>query len=220
MSDAGFSRTSSDEQRMYGDNRPRRAVWPWVVLLLAVAFIVVWQLSGPEALEEQDDQGVRHPAVGVRMADLSFEPLVGNAESLTGEDLTGRITLINFWGPWCGPCAIEFPHLVELEQHFRRHDNFQFISVSSNANPRDETNLAEWTEQFVKQQRAEFPIYRDPEGRAQRTVAREANMPFFSFPTTLVLDGTGTVRGMWVGYRDGLEREIRDVVAETLAGRL
>ena len=41
------------------------------------------------------------------------------------------MTLVNFWGPWCPACGIEFPHLVELEEHFRTDPNFQFLSVST-----------------------------------------------------------------------------------------
>lgn len=217
MADSGFSRSSEDEQRLFAPDRPRRAVWPWIVLLVLVTLLVVWRLSGDGAIEA-DGQGPRHPAVGTRLSGIALEPLVGEAKPLSDQDLAGKVTLINFWGPWCGPCVVEFPHLVELEQHFRRQADFQFISVSSNPSP-DETGLAEWTESFAQQHGADFPIYRDPHGKTMSTIARQAELGSFNFPTTLVIDREGSIRALWIGYGTGLERQFRDAVADALAAK-
>ena len=33
--------------------------------------------------------------------------------------LRGKPVLINFWGPWCGPCLMEMPELLKLERKYR-----------------------------------------------------------------------------------------------------
>ena len=40
-----------------------------------------------------------------------------------------KLRLINFWASWCGPCAIEFPDLVEINRMYR-HRDFEMIGVS------------------------------------------------------------------------------------------
>ena len=40
---------------------------------------------------------------------------------------------------------------------------------------------------------------------------------FQGYPTTLVLDRQGIIRGMWVGYQRGYEQQIEKLVAELLA---
>ena len=40
----------------------------------------------------------------------------------------GKVTLINFWATWCGPCRSEIPDLVELQDRYG--DHLQIIGVS------------------------------------------------------------------------------------------
>ena len=72
---------------------------------------------------------------------MLLTPHILRAPDISEADLKGKVTLVNFWGPWCPACAIEFPHLVELEEHFRGDPNFQFLSISTNADPLDDRGL-------------------------------------------------------------------------------
>ena len=48
--------------------------------------------------------------------DFTLESLDGKSVRLS--DLRGKAVLLNFWATWCGPCKIETPWLVELQNQY------------------------------------------------------------------------------------------------------
>jgi len=48
--------------------------------------------------------------------DFTLESLNGGSMRLS--DLRGKAVLLNFWATWCGPCKIETPWLVELQNKY------------------------------------------------------------------------------------------------------
>ena len=49
--------------------------------------------------------------------------------------LKGKVTLINFWASWCGPCREELPHLQKLIDHYKDRSDVQFITLNMDDNP-------------------------------------------------------------------------------------
>jgi cytochrome c biogenesis protein CcmG/thiol:disulfide interchange protein DsbE len=212
MQEAGFAKSSEAERQSLP---PERAwgIGPWLLALLGLAVVVgLWALVKPSP----ELRGERHPSVGLKLATFHLEPLTGEARPASSADLAGKITLVNFWGPWCGPCGVEFPHLVEIEQHFRTQPGFQFFSVSSNSDPRDEQGLAESTERFMKQQQADFPTYRDPQAQTTIGLVNTAKIEQFGYPATVLLGRDGAIRGLWIGYMPGDERAVRRAIETAL----
>lgn len=188
-------------------------LWPWLALLVGLIVVLILRGgAGPPA----ESRGTTHPAVGTKLTMFHLEPLNGDAQPVGEAELQGKVTLVNFWGPWCPACLIEFPHLMEVEKHFRSQPSFQFFSVSSNVNPRDDTGLAASTEQFLKQQQADFPTYRDPLGETARSFIKAAKVEDFGFPSTLLIGPDGAIRGLWLGYEPGDEKAIRQALEKTL----
>src|SRR3954466_3532940 len=116
MSQSGFERTSDAERQLMPPERKPVRLWPW--LLLLIVFVAMFALRAWRATPEAEQRGEHDPAVGAQLTDFRWEPLTGDARPVTQADLEDKLTLVNFWGPWCPACAIEFPHLVELEEHF------------------------------------------------------------------------------------------------------
>jgi thiol-disulfide isomerase/thioredoxin len=172
--------------------------------ILAVVMLVVWgvrQLSPPT-----DPTGL--PAVGKRFDDLHFEPLIGDAQPITTDSLQGQVTLVNFWGPWCGPCRAEFPELMELRKDLQQNDKFRFVSVSCSADGND-AQLEAQTNTFLKQQGAKLPVHRDPKLVSANALAELNKDQGFAFPTTVLLDQQGTIRSLWIGYHPDIAKEMR-----------
>jgi len=61
----------------------------------------------------------------VKLEEISTEGI----ESLV-QQKSDKLTLINVWATWCGPCVTEFPELVEINLMYRNRD-FEFISISA-----------------------------------------------------------------------------------------
>lgn len=45
-------------------------------------------------------------------------------------DLMGKVTYIDIWATWCGPCCREIPYLDKVVERFKGNDKIQFISIS------------------------------------------------------------------------------------------
>jgi len=127
-------------------------------------------------------------------------------------DLQGKVTLVNIWGTWCPPCAEEFPYLTAIYDQFRSRTEFQYLSVSYDDKPKPE--LQEATADFLQRMRADHPTYHDP--GAATLFALHAIGVEDAFPTTIVLDAKGTIRGVWLGYNRSAIAEIEDVLSELL----
>ncbi|WP_300391617.1 TlpA disulfide reductase family protein [Henriciella sp.] len=67
---------------------------------------------------------------GEGMSDATFEGPDGTEATLA--DFKGKVTLVNFWATWCGPCEREMPSLAALESA-KGSDNFQVIAISVDA---------------------------------------------------------------------------------------
>src|SRR6059036_3661772 len=66
------------------------------------------------------------------------------------DDYRGKITLVNFWASWCGPCREEFPHMAELYKSFPR-DQVDIAAISYDVDPGK-------MRAFVTEFRPPFPI--------------------------------------------------------------
>jgi thiol-disulfide isomerase/thioredoxin len=63
-----------------------------------------------------------------------LEATDSNGKKVTLTDLKGKITLIDVWATWCGPCRQESPFFEKLALKYKKIKNIQFIAVSTDQN--------------------------------------------------------------------------------------
>lgn len=181
-----------------------------VVVAALVVGMVLWPLMQPRA--EPD----RSQAVGRALPRLELVQLTGGDDRIALADLAGKVALVNFWGVWCPPCREELPHIAELHRHFSQRNDVAILAVSCprGLNGEMET-LRKETERHLQANRLDLPTYADP-NQVTRLAFDELER-FAGYPTTILTDRQGIIRAVWVGYRPGVEREMRRQIDRLLA---
>ncbi|MBK6834709.1 MAG: TlpA family protein disulfide reductase [Bacteroidetes bacterium] len=64
---------------------------------------------------------------GTNALDFTGVDLKGN--KLSSSSFKGKITIIDFWATWCGPCKAEMPSLKELEEKYGEQINFVSVAL-------------------------------------------------------------------------------------------
>jgi len=85
------------------------------VVFTAIMFLVYLAGRGTRVSDARaENRSQINPPSGVR--DFTLKDLEGHEESLG--QFKGKIVLVNFWATWCGPCRIEIPWLMALQEKY------------------------------------------------------------------------------------------------------
>ena len=91
------------------------------------------------------------PASGlVAQAATDFSGKTADGKTIRLSDYKGKVVLVNFWATWCGPCRMEIPDLVRLQNELGPK-GFQVIGLSG-----DDT--VETAATFAKANKMPYPI--------------------------------------------------------------
>lgn len=73
------------------------------------------------AIKQLEQQAMKQAstAVGAIMPDFTMPSIGGTPTSALSEVKKNRITIIDFWASWCGPCRAEMPSMVNLYQQYK-----------------------------------------------------------------------------------------------------
>lgn len=187
------------------------------VVLVAISVVVLggaaWVYSlAPETGDAGSPLGARttdvvqqfEPGDRVAVSDVTADLLDGT--TLDADDLDGRVTVVNVWGSWCGPCRAEAPDLVKVAEAFDGRAQFLGINV------RDSPDAAR---AFERAYGIPYPSVH-PDDSPRTILAFGGALTAAAVPSTVVLDRDASVAARVVGRVDAatLRTLVREVLAE------
>lgn len=159
--------------------------------ILAIVVIYAWKITRP----------------------TSIPLLVGEARALdrSGDRVAlqtngAPITLLHFWGTWCGPCREELPSFVEFARK-QQTRGARLVAVARDPGYQE-------VDDFFQKSGLHFETLVDPSGATLDKWGVDA------IPTTIVLDRNGDELARYVGSREWNSLDQQREIARVTNGAL
>jgi thiol-disulfide isomerase/thioredoxin len=125
-----------------------------------------------------------------------------NGAKLSLSDYKGKVVLLDFWASWCGPCRIEIPWFVQMQEKYR-DQGFAVLGVAMQDTPDSVNN-------FYQQFRLNYPVAM---GNAQLAALYGG---IYGLPTSFVIGRDGRIYSQHSGTTGAgvFEKEIEQLLAD------
>jgi thiol-disulfide isomerase/thioredoxin/outer membrane lipoprotein-sorting protein/outer membrane protein assembly factor BamB len=148
------------------------------------------------------------PLLGQSIEDFSFEDLAQSG-TVDRASLKGKVVVMDFWATWCGWCFRGFPNLQKVYDKYEKNEQVKILAVNTDEKSVDNNAV----KKSFADAKISVPVVRDLNGQNEKVFGVEG------LPTMVVLDGTGTVQYVHVGFDPNMEREVSKAIDELLAGK-
>jgi len=141
--------------------------------------------------EEIKASMIREDAPKFKLANLE-----GNTVSL--EQLKGKVVVVDFWATWCGPCKASFPGMQQAVNKYKDDPNVVFVFVDTWENDLPEKVKTKVTD-FITKNKYTFNVLYDFDNQTVSDFQVEG------IPTKFILDKNNNIRFKAVGYNGSAE---------------
>lgn len=140
---------------------------------------------------------LRRSSVGQKYTDFELQTPEGETVKLSDFVSQNKVTLIDFWASWCGPCRAEMPNVVKAYEAYNKK-GFGIVGVSL------DNNVDAW-KAAIETLKITWPQMSDLQGWKNAAAQLYA---IHSIPATFLIDENGII----------IEKDLRgDKLAEKLA---
>jgi cytochrome c biogenesis protein CcmG, thiol:disulfide interchange protein DsbE len=174
-------------------------------VLFAAAVGVTLAACGGAASESEGSNvsgETAHPLLGKPGPDFAEKTVSGGNATITLHGLSGKVAVVDFWATWCEPCKKSFPKLEALNAKYGS-DGVAIVGVSEDD---DKGGISD----FAANLGAKFPLVWDE----NKSIASKWQPK--TMPTTFILDRSGKIRFVHLGYHENeealIEREIKSLL--------
>lgn len=130
-------------------------------------------------------------------------PLIANGEGeLNLESHRGSVVYLDYWASWCGPCRRSLPALDELYRELKE-EGLQVLAISVDVVEEDALD-------FLKRYTVTYPVALDDTGDSAKAFGVDG------MPSGYLIDRSGKVRRVHVGFRKGDADKLRKDILEVL----
>jgi thiol-disulfide isomerase/thioredoxin len=167
--------------------------------LVVVAFVVAFGIYVGYHKARRSGPATPHLTQSSLAPDFSLESLDGKTMRLS--DFRGKAVLLNFWATWCGPCKIEMPWFVELQNQYAAQ-GFQIVGVAMDDASKEDIA------KFAKDMGVNYPILIGKEAVGDQY----GGVP--GLPESFLIGRDGKIVDKLIGLRG--KAEIEDAIKKTI----
>lgn len=170
-----------------------------IAVIVIVVAVMIWSAvhfsrSGRQAAIAPGGSLVGKPAPGFELTTLD-----GKTAKLA--DYHGKAVLLNFWATYCGPCRIEMPWFVDLQNKYAAQ-GLQIIGID------DEDATKQTVKDYIDQVGTNYPILLGKDAVADAYGVE-------GLPTTFFIDRDGKVVDQTLGLAS--KKELEDRIQRAIA---
>ena len=149
------------------------------------------------------------------IAQLSFAAKVGDSapsfrartldgsQTVSNEDLKGKVIFVDFWASWCTPCLKSLPEFEQLQTSFSGRGDVVVLAINLDENPKDATK-------FIQGLDVTYKILADKDGSIPESFGVS------TMPSSFIIDKEGVIRYVHKGYKTGDVSKIKSEIEQLL----
>ncbi|MAV72762.1 MAG: thioredoxin [Halieaceae bacterium MED-G27] len=167
-------------------------VFRWCAVLIALN----------TSLTASDSVSAETATIKVPAPDFVLPVIANGKGALAMDDLEGSVVYLDFWASWCGPCRLSLPALDTIYQELK-DQGLIVAAITVDAVEEDALD-------FLQRYPVSYPIAFDSSGDVPSAFAVNG------MPSGYLIDRSGNVRALHVGFKRGDEVALRDEIIAML----
>ena len=133
---------------------------------------------------------------------FALKDLSGNTVSL--DELKGKVVVVDFWATWCGPCKASFPGMQKVQEKYKDDPDVKFVYIDSWESKKPE-EMQKNASEFVEKNKYDFHVLLDTDDKTISSYAVDG------IPTKFFIDPASKVRFKEIGYDGSMDKLIDEV---------